>query len=278
MHGGPSVGRDDVGTSFAAPKVAHIAAQIQAAFPDASTLLYRALIIQSARWPSWTSYEMNKSKLIKHLGYGIPDVNRAIQNTEYYITLITNGDVYIRGKQVHIYEVKIPEELRWPGDSYDIRIDITLSYKAQPRRTRRTRRRYLSTWLEWQTSKLNEATDSFMQRIIELVGADILDEAGSEVEPGVIKWAIRERSDWGEIRDVHRNSGTVQKDWAIVKSHEFMEGFCIAVIGHTGWDVNPEASVPYAMAVTFEAINQDVEIYSKIAIENVIEVEERELW
>jgi len=106
------------------------------------------------------------------LGYGLPDAERATQNTEYRITLITNGEVRIRGRQVHIYEVKIPEELRRPGDAYDIRIDITLSYNAQPRRTRRYRQRYLSTWLEWQTSKLNEPTELFVQRMIDLAGTN----------------------------------------------------------------------------------------------------------
>ena len=50
---GPAVERDEVGTSFAAPKVAHIAAKIQEVLPDESSLLYRALIVQSARWPGW---------------------------------------------------------------------------------------------------------------------------------------------------------------------------------------------------------------------------------
>ena len=43
--------RDEIGTSFAAPKVAHIASRLQRVLPDESCLLYRVLIVQSARWP-----------------------------------------------------------------------------------------------------------------------------------------------------------------------------------------------------------------------------------
>ncbi len=33
------------------------------------------------------------------------------------------------------------------------------------------------------------------------------------------------------------------------------------------------ATVPYAMAVSFEAVQQDIEIYLPIAIENEVEIE-----
>jgi hypothetical protein len=51
--GGRAVSCDSVGTSFAAPKVTHIAAALAAAYPEASALFYRALIVQSARLPTW---------------------------------------------------------------------------------------------------------------------------------------------------------------------------------------------------------------------------------
>ncbi|EFE91630.1 hypothetical protein GCWU000341_01799 [Oribacterium sp. oral taxon 078 str. F0262] len=47
---GPAFARDDVGTSFSAPKVTYIASQIEKVLPESPALLYRALIAQSARW------------------------------------------------------------------------------------------------------------------------------------------------------------------------------------------------------------------------------------
>ena len=65
MHGEPAYSKDGVGTSFAAPKVAHIAAHIQNLFPAASPLLYRALIVQSARWPGWAENDDDKDKVLR---------------------------------------------------------------------------------------------------------------------------------------------------------------------------------------------------------------------
>jgi hypothetical protein len=75
----------------------------------------------------------------------------------------------------------------------------------------------------------------------------------------------------------------VQKDWAIVKSFDLpAEGFCIAVVGHPGWSNDPDSSARYAMAVTFEVVGHEVEIYDAlrvavdelgVEIENEVEAE-----
>jgi len=50
----------------------------------------------------------------------------------------------------------------------------------------------------------------------------------------------------------------------------------IAVIGHAGWDKNPEHDIPYALCVSFEAVGQELRVYNLMAeaqIETVIEQE-----
>jgi hypothetical protein len=56
-----------------------------------------------------------------------------------------------------------------------------------------------------------------------------------------------------------------------VKAHQLPESFCIAVIGHRGWDIDPNAFCRYALAVGFEAINRDLKIYEhiKVAVDNL---------
>ncbi len=61
-----------------------------------------------------------------------------------------------------------------------------------------------------------------------------------------------------------RSAGTVQKDWAVISSNQLAESFYIAVVGHPGWDQSGNDQVPYALAVTFEAVDQDVEIYQSM--------------
>lgn len=271
LHGGPSVARDGLGTSFAAPKITHILAAIQHTFPGATTLLYRALLIQSALWPKWAA-DREPHEVIRHIGYGLPDKRRATENDPFRATFISDGR-QISPKKIHLYEVRIPDEMRRPGDSFDIKVEITLSFKAQPRRTRRSNRGYLSTWLDWATSKLGESSFSFINRTVSMVeeeqdvevlanGRDTSEE--SSIAGIVIPWTIRERSDWGDVKGFTRSAGTVQKDWAVISSNQLAESFYIAVVGHPGWDQSGNDQVPYALAVTFEAVDQDVEIYQSM--------------
>ena len=261
--------RDGLGTSFAAPKVARIAALLQATFPDEPTLLYRALIAQSARWPQWAEPEACQINVLKAIGYGIPDLDRATTNNAYRISMITSGAQPISARDVYIYRIRVPDAMRNPADSYDIRIDVTLSYVACPRRTRKSIRGYLSTWVDWTTSKAGESLGSFVNRVLK--EADPADTDGESAFP----WTINESSNRGSVRGVRRALGTLQKDWAIVKSHELPEDFCIAVIGHKGWSSDPELGARFSLVVTFEAINEDVQVYESVrtSVEATIESE-----
>ena len=271
---GPAYDRDTVGTSFAAPKVTHIAAQLQNALPDEPCLLYRALIVQSARWPAWAQDASSdtQAEIIRRIGYGVPDLERAATNSDYRTTLIAGKDpryndreLRIRAGEAHIFQVPIPAAMRSQADEYDILIEVTLSYAAQPRRTRRNLRRYLSTWVDWKSSKLGEAIESFRLRALK-------DQEDEGLARGTnIPWMLHENPIWGTIRGVKRNSGTVQKDWAVVKSNSLPESFCIAVVGHRGWSKDPDSSARYAIAVSFEVLGREIPIYEdlRVAVEEL---------
>lgn len=258
MHGGPLCAKDTIGTSFSAPKVTAIAVAIQQILPNEPALLYRSLIVNSARWPIWASNSANKLSALRKIGYGIPDLDRATSNTPYRVTLITHGENKLKAKEAQIYQIPVPAELRAPGSDYHIRIDVTLSYVARPRRTRRNVRQYLSTWADWRSSKIGESLDSFKNRVLKSGDPHLAEQEK------VIPWEIRERDDLGNIEGVKRSAGTVQKDWVLLNSHQLPQDFCIAVVGHAGWDLDPDAYAKYALSITFEAINQDIEIYERI--------------
>ncbi len=276
---GPAFDRDQCGTSFATPKVSRIAAQLQSILPNEPALLYRALIVQSARWPIWADAllvelrsldprrdEVRRqalleqvSQVVRCLGYGVPDPLRASTNGEHRTTLITSGDSSIRALGCHIYQVPVPAALRQQADEFDIRIEVTLSYVAQPRRTRRKLRRYLSTWLDWTTSKLDEPLDVFRRRALKGDDNDADNSPGSP-----IPWALHAKASDGLIRGTKRSSGTVQKDWAVVKSNTLPENFCIAVMGHKGWSHDPDSTARYTLAVTFEIEGKEIAIYEPL--------------
>lgn len=267
---GPPYDRDEIGTSFAAPKVTHIAAMLQRLLSDEPCLLYRALIVQSARWPDWTQTvaDLDKTKVLRSLGYGVPSLDRATTNTDYRTTFISTGETDIKAGACHIYEVPIPESMRRPGDDYDILIEVTLSYVAQPRRTRRNLRRYLSTWVDWKSSRLREPIELFRRRALK----DEADDGSTAAAGGdTLPWTLQTRSTDGTIKDVSRNAGTVQKDWATVKSNALPKSFCIAVVGHQGWSKDPDSTAAYALTVSFESRGQEIPIYEdlRVAVEEL---------
>jgi hypothetical protein len=259
--GGPAHDRDDVGTSYAAPKVAHIAAHLQATLPDESCLLYRALIVQSARWPSWANNisAQEQTALISRIGYGVPDLDRATKNTDHRTTLITEGEQEIKAGGCHVYQVPIPDSIRKAGSDYTVLVEVTLSYAAEPRRTRRTHRGYLSTWLDWMSNRKEERLDAFVSRAMKTEEA-VIREGTS------FGWTISSRASDGQIADVRRSIGTVQKDWAYVPSNELPENFCIAVRGHKGWSKDPDNTASYTLAVSFDIVGKEIAIYDPIRV------------
>ena len=207
FHGaGPIYERDEVGTSFAAPKVAHIAARLQRVLPGERCLLYRALIVQSARWPDWTETveDVDPIRVLRWIGYGVPDAERATTNTDYRVTFISLARRRIPPGSA-TYQVPIPATMRRPGDEFDVSIEVTLSYIAQPRRTRRNPRRYNSTWVDWKSSRLGESLDSFRQRAFMEQDDDGFAAGGTP-----LRWTLDTRTDLGAIEGARR-SCTVQK-------------------------------------------------------------------
>jgi len=267
--GGDAIGHH-VGTSFAAPKVSHIAATLLKEIPTIGSLLLRALIAQGARLPNDEFLHPTLLSLRKY-GYGIVDKERTIQNTERRITL--TGEGTISPKVAQIYSIRIPQEMRRPGNEYNVLIEVTLSFVARPRLTRRTTKSYLSTWIDWRSSKLGESINKFEKRMIKYIDTG-LEEGPTGDEGQIIQWHIRENSDWGVIKDCKRQDSTLQKDWVVLQAYRLPEEFSIAVIGHQGWDKDIAKEVPYALAVSFEVLNEEVHLYDMIRVENEIEIEQ----
>jgi subtilisin family serine protease len=269
LHGGNAIGRDSVGTSYAAPKVSHLAAQLLKLYPNENINLIRALIVQGARLPE-PFFLQPTTLAIQLYGYGIPTLSRVTDNSDYRVTFYTTG--LICADHAHIYSVNIPEIIFNPGNEFDILIEVTLAFTAKIRRTRQKTKSYLGTWLDWMSASLDDDLESFQARCLKT--NDELEEEGNGFKGQEIPWKIKERGNWGEVREFSRNNNTIQKDWAIIKSFNLNRIISFAIRGHKGWDKNNEP-IPYAFTVSIEAINQDIQVYAPIKIENQAEVEIR---
>ncbi|MBJ6107652.1 S8 family peptidase [Hymenobacter sp. BT523] len=275
MYGLPIVTRKAVGTSFAAPKVAHIAAALAAAFPSYSTQLYRALIVQSAQWPAALDSDPYETKLfhLRTLGYGVPDKSKCLENTDSRITFIKEGR--LAKSNAHIYEVQL-DRLNGLADDTLYRIEVTLAYAARPRRTRQTMSKYVSTRLKWQMADLGQSLSSFLATVDVTLAPDS-DLRDSEVNdgstPDTVQWEIGAAVNRGVIsHTVSRLGSTLQKDWTVVEGFKlYRERLLFAVTGHEGWDKKSGEDVPYAFVVSITSL-AGVPIYERLSVAN-LEVE-----
>ena len=268
VNGGSAVSQHSVGTSFAAPKVTHIAGWLQKNFPELSTNSYKALIIQSARLPEekWRTPSLVD---LKCLGYGIPSLHRATENSPNRITFLSEG--LVNPKSADLFMVKVPKEVNRPGLDNEILIEITLSFKTPIRRTRKYTKSYLASWLSWEISNPQENYKDFSDRVIKSMDDPQTNNGGK----GGFQWTIFNRGNVGIVRDIKRQDSTTQKDWTVVRSNQLPEEFSIAVVGHIGWDKDIKAEIPYSIVISFEAVNTEIPIYQMFEIENRVELEQQ---
>lgn len=122
------------GTSFAAPAVARVAADISHAYPDASANLVRALLAQSASRIPQPSDPSDDSGYAALYGLGRPNSDRAISSGARCATMIFDGAMAV--DTVKLHPVPVPEAFR-VGSGAARTITLTLAFDPPVRRQRR---------------------------------------------------------------------------------------------------------------------------------------------
>jgi hypothetical protein len=137
---GGSMFRAYCGTSFAAPRVANIAAQLFTQFPNATSNLIRALIINSATLPAEIPHVLQgdgaaqSRERLRIYGYGQPDLFHAMYSAENHVVLLED-DAQIPVGSFQIFEIPpLPENyLRTEGTRI---LSISLAFDPPTRPTR----------------------------------------------------------------------------------------------------------------------------------------------
>jgi hypothetical protein len=125
----------DVGTSLAAPAVAHLAARILQKFPNAQANLVRALLASSAEVPEAALNRLDgldEDGPLKFCGYGMPDVKRALTSDSNRAVLYASDEIPINA--FHLFPVPVPAEFY--GVAGQRRIAVTLAFDPPVRHTR----------------------------------------------------------------------------------------------------------------------------------------------
>ena len=122
------------GTSYAAPAVARVAADIAYAYPDATANLIRALLASGSVHtdPAMILSEPHRRNRI--YGHGRPTTPAATASDAHRVTMTFDGSLFVDTVQIH--PVPVPDEFR-SGSKRDRSITVALAFDPPVRRQRR---------------------------------------------------------------------------------------------------------------------------------------------
>lgn len=202
--------RQWLGTSFACPAVANLAARLSTEYPEFSSNMIRAMLVHSAQLPpqqpaDFTNRKPHDADLLRVYGYGKPNWQRARLSAKNDVLLLRDDTIGLDTFQ--IFELPaIPGE--FIGRKGKRRIEVTLAYDPPTRASRADN--YLGVTMAfslWKNVGLEELRDAFRKwNPDEKAG---LDEDENEPALGDIKNRKIELLP----KATHRQTSTVQHAW-----------------------------------------------------------------
>ncbi|MDP2111164.1 MAG: S8 family peptidase [Thiobacillus sp.] len=270
-------------TSAASALGARMAAQLMAAYPALRPETIRALIVHSAEWTEAmrTAYlPMHKAPtksdyvhLIRHCGWGAPDIDQALWSAGNSLTLIVEDLVHpyqkVKGKGVVSRDMNL-HSLPWPKEQLQalppdtkVELRITLSYFIEPNPSARgtsSKFYYPSHRLRFDVQRpLDATTEDFVARINAAVEREDDDDAIDSKDPNWI------------LGDLKRHRGSLHQDiWQGTAAQLASRGF-IAVYPAKGWWRTRQAQerydlpARYSLIVSIRTPETDVDLYTPIA-------------
>ena len=178
------------GTSYAAPRVAYKAAILAARYPAASANLFRALLGISAEIPQQAISRLEPAlaegdapttKIRQCLGYGVPDVARALASADERALFYADRQE-MELDEVALYAIPIPQEFRSTTGRRTIRVALAFDPPV-----RHTRLEYLGTRMSFHLIRGmtdDQVLDFFRRRDDKTPVPEIPGSAKCKLDPG----------------------------------------------------------------------------------------------
>ncbi|MDR0529538.1 MAG: S8 family peptidase [Zoogloeaceae bacterium] len=239
-----------IGTSYAAPQVAHRAARLLNEIPDASANLLRALLVAHARWPQDSVRLLNnddsaegKHRCLQLLGYGRIDDKALYRSVEQAVTLFSEDRIV--NNKCHFYELPVPDSF-WATSRRRREITVALAYSPDIRTTR----------LDYRMSKL----------WFSLVRAESLDKVEDAFKKNREE-GISELSHGRWLTSTARNKGTMQTSrWTFQSSRRNQKKLFVVVTRQdVNWGTVDGDEEPYSLVVVIDdKENTQTNLYAEI--------------
>ena len=268
-------------TSAASALCARMAAQLMAAYPQLRPETIRALIVHSAEWTDAmremylpadkTATKNDYTNLVRHCGWGVPDLERALWSASNSLTLIVEDIVHpyhkVQGEGVKTRDMNL-HALPWPKDELEalgethVQMRVTLSYFIEPNPSARgsaSKYHYPSHRLRFDVRHHLETEEDFLARIN---AAAALEEDNQHANPKDPDWCLGERQ---------RHRGSLHQDmWQGSAADLASRGF-IAIYPSMGWWRTRQKldryNLPakYTLIVSIQTPETEIDLYTAIA-------------
>ncbi len=254
LNGGFASGpafKEDIGTSYAAPQVAHKAARLLTAVSDASPNLLRALIGAHARWPEACESLLGpgnrpegRDRLLQLIGYGRVDDAALYRSLDHTVTLL--AEERIGADQHHFFELPVPDSF-WANGRRAREITVALAYSPEVRTTRLDYRRAKLWFTLVVAANLDEVTQAFQRNREQGMG-----------EHGNGRWLPN---------DTRKNSTLQVSRWTFRQSRPGDKVFVVVTRQDSAWsqDEHRNEAEPYALAVVLsDRAQANAQLYAQV--------------
>ena len=265
-------------TSAATALVSRMVTQISGVYPALWPETVRALIVHSARWTPQIEIEFSagssptarRIKLLRHCGYGVPSLERALWSAGDSLTLIAQDSVQpfhktnkgVKTRDMHLHALPWPSDALLQLGDLNVSLRVTLSYFIEPNPGARgagSKYSYQSHALRFEVRRPGESTKQFLSRINRLARDE--EEGTSNAMPDP-QWVIG---------DQLRRRGSLHSDVWNGSAAELADRSYIAVYPAAGWWRRRtklqryDRRARYALIVSIEAPESPVDLYALVA-------------
>ncbi|MBY0577075.1 MAG: S8 family peptidase [Gallionellaceae bacterium] len=264
-------------TSAASALCARMAAQLMAAYPQLRPETIRALIVHSAEWTEamqemYLKFHTKNDyiNLVRHCGWGVPDLEHALWSAANSLTLIVEDQVYPYKKDGSTIKTRDMNfhELPWPKDELEalgatkVQMRVTLSYFVEPNPSARgsaSKYHYPSHRLRFKVRHHRETEENFLARIN---AAAAMEENEQHTNHQDLEW-------W--LGDQQRHKGSLHQDvWEGTAAELASRGY-LAVYPAMGWWRTRQKleryDLPahYTLIVSIRTPETEIDLYSAVA-------------
>jgi hypothetical protein len=246
--------RFDCGTSFSAPKVAHLAGEIANKFPQRTANFIKCLLLSGANYPYVPQNDFDaETDRLRVCGYGLPNLDKSINSFDNRVLLFDEGNMQLN--KVKVYFLQLPDIFF--NEKGRKKISISLSFTPQTRSGRGDS--YLGNRMEFH---LFHAINP--QVLLEHYSAISLDDLEELSLPEEIK-----NSEISLIPGQNtRKAGCHQKAWKEFKrepKNRPASPVSLVLINSNKWMTDNNTKTDYCLSVIFEH-EKEVDLYNQMRV------------